>query len=270
VRALNLIPVEQRRGSSDTSPYGVYGLLGGLALVLAAVTLFVTTSNRVTDSKAQLAKVTTEAAAAKAQARRLVPYTNFADLQQKRLATVKSLASTRFAWSRAFSDVSHVIGTKVWLNGLTGTVAPGMSVANDATADTSTVRAAASTPAIALTGCARTTDSVASLMSRLRAMTGVQRVSLVAATKDDTATPQQHATKKQSSGSDTQNCGSIRMPKFSLVVFYAPLKTPSASPSGVDPAAATASATTSTTPSSDSSGTSTTSTTSTTASGTTP
>ena len=222
MKAVNLIPVDERRaGSGGAPPYGIYGLLGGLAAVLIAVTLLVVMGNQVSDRRAKLAAETTKAAAAKQQADALVPYANFATLQQKRLATVKSLAASRFQWSRAFDQVSHVVGTSVWLSGLTGTVAPGVTVEGSNTSETSTFRADNPNPAMELAGCARSNDDVVGLMSRLRAMTGVQRVTLADAAKDDQAQP-------ISGSGDGTSCGSIHYPAFHIVVFYAPLSAPSA------------------------------------------
>ena len=244
MKAVNLIPVEERRGSGGAAPVGVYALLGGLAVLLAAVTLLVLTGNQVSTKKNELASVSTQAAAAQRQATALTPYANFAKLQQSRLETVKSLASTRFEWSRAFSDVSHVIGSTVWLTGLTGTVTPGVTVENaSSSGDTSTFRQASPNPAHEIAGCAKSNKDVVAFLSRLRAMTGVQRVTLADATKDDNATP-------AAGKGDSESCGSVHYPDFHAVVFYAPLKTPSASTdTGDSSSTASTTSTTSTTPS---------------------
>jgi Tfp pilus assembly protein PilN len=252
VKAVNLIPVDERRGSGGAAPVGVYALLGGLAVVLAAVTLLVLTGNQVSSKRSELSSVSTQATEAQRQATALTPYTNFAKLQKARLETVKSLASTRFQWSRAFSDVSHVIGGRIWLSGLTGTVAPGVTVESSSVDGTTQFRQTSPNPALEIAGCARTNKDVVALLSRLRAMKGVQRVTLADSEKDDNATP---ATDPGSSDS----CGSTRYPAFQVVVFYAPLKAASASPdTGVSntATASTTTSTTSTTPSDSSSSTS--------------
>ena len=219
MRAVNLIPAEQRRGGgAGSSPLAVYALLGGLAVILVAVTALVLTQNAVAERQNRLAKVERQAADAERQARALAPYVTFATLQETRLRTVRGLARNRFPWSRAFEDVTRVMDRSVWLKSLTATIAPGVTLEDTGT-DASTVRGGVPNPALEMSGCATSNQALVRLMSRLRAMSGVERVTLTDAEKPDEVSQ----SSSPSSGGSSDGCGSDKNPDWKLVVFYKPL-----------------------------------------------
>ena len=131
MKAVNLIPSDAARGtrgraSLPTGPaYAVVALLG---IALAFVSVYVLTSNTISERKAKLASLQQQAAQAQAEASRLTNYAQFSQLAQARVATVKQLASTRFDWHAALSDLSKVVPADTSLQSLLGTVAPGVSV----------------------------------------------------------------------------------------------------------------------------------------------
>ena len=130
MKAVNLIPPEQRRGGAGgagRSGGAAYALLGGLAVILVALATWVLTQNSVTTNKAELTRVTNAANAAQAEAAALKPYRDFAALRAARVLTVQSLARSRFDWERAFTDFARVIPSNVWLTTLTATVKPGVN-----------------------------------------------------------------------------------------------------------------------------------------------
>jgi Tfp pilus assembly protein PilN len=229
VKAVNLIPLEERRGAAGGSGTPTYGVLGLLGLLVVAVTAWVVLSNQIGERKADLAREQNKAAAAQTRVESLKPYVAFADLSQKRVQTVTQLAQTRFDWKGTMHDLARVVGGNVWITDFTGTVAPGVEVGSTGGGgDTGQVRSALSDPAVELKGCATSNDEVARFVSRLRAMKGVTRVTIVGAAKSDTATPQSvpaagaapaGAPSAASSGSDCTE-GSDRYPVFSLVIFF--------------------------------------------------
>ena len=168
-----------------------------------------------------------EAQQAQAEAASLKPYRDFAQLSQARLQTVASLAASRFDWDRAVRQVARVLPADAQVNCLRGTVSPQVQLTSDACgSSTSTIRAARTDPALELEGCARSQTEVARVMSRLRLMDGAQRVSLVQSTKEDTATT---ASPSSNSSTVVTSCPKDR-PKYAMVVFFAPLGTPSTVP----------------------------------------
>jgi Tfp pilus assembly protein PilN len=215
MRAVNLIPSEAGRGGHGGAGVGPYVLLGVLGLLLAGVVAYVLTSNQLVDRRAQLASLQAQAHAAQAQADATRPYRDFAAMAQARIETVRQLGATRFDWHRAFADLARVIPNDVWLTSLLGTVTTGVSVEGAGSGDTATLRSALPNPAIEMTGCTTGHDEVARLLSRLRLLTGVVRVSLADSSKADAG----------GGGGDSSDCrhGHARFPQFGLVIFFAPL-----------------------------------------------
>jgi Tfp pilus assembly protein PilN len=207
MRAVNLIPADALRGDRTGPGAGVLGLLGGLAVLLAFVTLFVLTGNSIKERRAELASLDRDVATAQAQAAAVRPYSTFAALAKARVETVRQLGSARFDWQRAFTDLSKVIPGDVWLTSLTGTVTSGVSVSGGGS---NTLRSALPNPAMELSGCTVGHESVVRLISRLRLLSSVERVSLSTSSKD--------------AGGECQN-GHTSFPQFELVVFFKPVPT---------------------------------------------
>lgn len=230
MKAVNLIPVEERRGAAGGSSTPTFGLLGLLGLLVIAVTAWVVLSNQIGDRKADLSREQGKAAAAQTRAASLKPYVAFSELSKKRVDTVTQLAQTRFDWQGTMHDLARVVGANVWITSFTGTVAPGVEVgAASSGGDTSAVRSAQPDPAVELGGCATSNQEVARFVSRLRAMNDVTRVTITGAIKSDTATapaaapaPGAGAPAQSSSGGDCTE-GSDHFPVFGLVIFFKPL-----------------------------------------------
>jgi Tfp pilus assembly protein PilN len=220
VRAVNLIPEDAGGGSG--SSLGVPILLGSLVVLLALVTVHVLTGNTIQDRKTELASVRQELAVAQAQADATRPYREFAALAEARVETVRQLGSARFDWHRAFAGLATVIPDDVWLTSVTGTVAPGINVAGGDAGGAGSLRAAIPNPAITLTGCTVDHESVVRLVSRLRLLHDVQRVSLADSSKD--------------AGGDCQH-GHTNFPQFDAVVFFAPIPVAQAPTSSATPVA---------------------------------
>jgi Tfp pilus assembly protein PilN len=233
MRAVNLIPGESARGGGGTGPYA---LIGALVLVLLALLAYVLSHNTLVERRAQLASLQTQSQAMQTQAEIVRPYSEFARLAQARLQTVRQLGVTRFDWHRAFHDLATVLPDNVWLSSLLGTVTTGVSVEGASSGDTATLRAALPNPAIELSGCTTDQDSVARLISRLRLMSGVVRVSLATSVKAETSPG-------GAAPGDSGDCthGHSSFPKFGIVVFFDQLPAlPTAPTAGASTSGATA------------------------------
>jgi Tfp pilus assembly protein PilN len=221
MKAVNLLPEGARRAAkagSGTASYIVLGVLGVVLLLVAAITL---TGKQVADKEAELERTRTEATVAEARAGKLTQYTAFADLREKRVQTVTSLARSRFDWSQTLHEVSRTIPAGTSLLSLKGTVQPGVTVEGDS----DPLRSALPVPAIELRGCTRTQSAVATMMASMRRIEGVQRVSLSSSEKSD------------SSSSD--GACAADLPAFSMTVFFNAVTAPAASGTGATGAAAT-------------------------------
>lgn len=215
MKAVNLLPGDSRQsGLSPTlARLGVGHLLIALLLVgLIFTTLDVLTANTISSRRAQLSDLQQQATQIQAEIARLNTYTQFEKLATNREATVRQIASTRFDWYTALSDLSKVVPANTSLQSLIGTVSPSTNAPGSGSGGASNVRGDIDAPAFQLTGCTATQDDVARLISQLRLINGVSRVTLESSAKSNT------------SGSSTTGCAA-NGPTFNLVVFFQPLPT---------------------------------------------
>jgi Tfp pilus assembly protein PilN len=258
MRAVNLIPADSRGGSASRGPstgmqVPVYVLLGFLAAAVALVTIFVLTNNSISSRTAKLNNLKTEVTQEQAAVARLGEFTKFASLAQTRISTVQSIAAARFDWHAALSDLSKVVPANTTLQSVVGTVVPGATSGGSGSANTGGLRTAITAPAFELSGCTHSQDDVAKLMSQLRLIHGVTRVTISDSQLSNT-------TSAPSSTGSAQGCGA-NTPTFDLVVFFQPVAnagasgvtavagvTPTAAPGAPAPTAGTTTTTTTTTP----------------------
>jgi Tfp pilus assembly protein PilN len=266
VKAVNLIPTDVRRGggggSSFASQAPTYLILGVLAVALALVTVYVLTSNSIADRTAKLTSLQTQLDQTQAQAQTLVNHTQFAQLVQERTQSVRDIASTRFAWYPPLSDLSKVVPANTSLQSLNASLGSTSTTGGTGTSASGggSLIGSATGPAIELTGCTRTQDDVARLMSRLRLIDGVTGVTLASSQK-----PGQNSSAVSSGSAGAVGCGS-NAPTFDLMVALTPVP---GSASATGAAAGTGSGT-ATTPTTGTSTTPATTTTATTPGATTP
>jgi Tfp pilus assembly protein PilN len=219
MKAINLIPADARRGGGSQmgrSGGAVYVVLAVLAAALVLVVVYVLTTNTISDRKAKASTLQAQADQAQAEAARLAPYTTFAQLAQARAETIRQLASNRFDWHRSLTDLSKVVPANTSLQSLTATVSPGAGGGGIA------LRSAIPSPAFEMTGCTASQDDVARLISRLRVMHGVTRVSLQDSQKADGGQPGTGLSTTTASSSSGQGCGA-NAPQFHIVVFFQPI-----------------------------------------------
>lgn len=220
MKAINLLPNDLRGTPKGAAPkaaiaadeptgIGAYVVLGALAACVLALAAHVLTTNTVKDRQAQLKAATAEAAATTQRVNQLKPYADFQAMAETRIQTVKDLASSRFDWEQALRDVSRAIPADVTLTSLNGTISGGSAGGG------STIRSAILAPAIELKGCTRGQTQVATLLSRLRTVDGVTRVSLSKSLKP-AATPATAAP----GTTNPVGCGQGRPPAFELVMFF--------------------------------------------------
>lgn len=217
MRPVNLIPADQRRGEQATLRTGplAYMLLGALVLALAGVTALVLTENQISDRKGEVVTLTREDAAAQAQAKRLAAYSQFRALSEQRVATVTSLADSRFDWERVMRELALILPSDVWLSSLEATATPSVSVGGGGGSSGATLRGAVPGPALELSGCATSQVAVASFVTVLKDIDGVTRVGVASS---ELASEKEGAGSGGGGGSDCRTRESIA--KFSLVVAF--------------------------------------------------
>jgi Tfp pilus assembly protein PilN len=259
MRAVNLIPAEARKAGPGIQSGGLgpgFAVLGLLGLALLLVTIYVLTSNTISDRKVQLADLQAQVAQEQAAAGPLASYASYAQLAQARVATVTQIAQSRFDWHAALADLSRVVPRNASLTSLVATSSPSATVTGGG-GNTSSLRGDIAAPAFQISGCTTSHDDVARLMSRLRLINGVQRVTL-----SDSVKQSGGAAGVSSPGTSAGSAGcATSQTEFDLVVFFVPIAgapvSSSAAPGAAAPAApaaatptATATPATSTAPSS--------------------
>ena len=214
MKAVNLLPPELRKaprrsgrpsGDEAVGGHGPLLILGGLALCLLALVAYVLAANQVTDRRAELEQVTADHEVAAGHAAALKPYGDFQNLAIQRRETVTSLSALRFDWEQALRDVSHALPGGVTLTALDG------SISNDGATGGGRLRSAIASPAITLKGCTANQARVATMLSRLRGIRGVTRVSLAKSERKPQA---------QSVGTEAGPCGAGSPPDFEVVIFF--------------------------------------------------
>lgn len=243
MRAVNLIPADQRRAGGSST--GVYVLLGALALLVVMATAYALTTRSVSNHQSELAEVQAQAQAAEASAQGLQAYTAFAQLSERRVATVTQLVESRFDWSHAMHEVARTIPADAWLTSMRGTVSTATSVGAGG-AGAGGLRNAIEAPAIELTGCTTSQSRVATMISAMRRIDGVQRVTLASSEKSQEAADPSASVDTSGAGSAPGGdcrAGSTERPQFSLVIFFT-APAPAAATSAATAAAATTTTTT--------------------------
>ncbi|MFN8161222.1 MAG: PilN domain-containing protein [Solirubrobacterales bacterium] len=184
MRPVNLIPAEERRGERTPLRGGpaAYVVVGALVAALAGVTVLVLTDNQISDRKERAAELRAEDAAARATAQRLSAYSSFGQVRDQRLATVTSLADSRFDWERVMRELALILPDDVWLTNLTGKANPQVAIEGEANL---ALRGSIPGPALEMVGCATGQDAVARFVSALRDVDGVTRVGVQASQLSD-------------------------------------------------------------------------------------
>lgn len=223
MKAVNLVPTEERRGAGGAagrSGGAAYFLVGALTLVVGMAAAYATTTKSVNDRQAELTTVERQAAASEAQAAALAPYTAFAGIRANRVATVTSIAQSRFDWAHAMHELGRTLPHDITLTSLNGTVS---TQSGGAGAGGVGLRAAYDVPAIELQGCAPGQAAIPPMLAGLRQVDGVRRVALQQSVKGASAAP---AGGTSTGGQPQKTADCAR--SFSAVIFYDPKPQPAA------------------------------------------
>ena len=212
MKAVNLIPRESRstRGVAPGSLGPAHAVIALLLIAVAFVSIYALEKNTISDRQAKLTSLRAEVTQAQTLASSLTQFTSFEQLAQQRAETVRTIIASRFDWDTALTELSQVVPTGTSLESLLGTVVPGASAGGGGggSADTGGLRSDIQVPAFEIRGCTKSQDEVAGLMSRLRLINGVTRVTLA---------DSQQGTSAGSTGAG--GCAG-NAPTFDLVVFF--------------------------------------------------
>jgi hypothetical protein len=235
VRAVNLIPADQRRGMgrgparSGGGAYAVLALLGGLAVCALAYGI---AHHQVSTRSAQAKGLAARAQASQARAALLAPYTSFIALREQRTQAVLGIVNSRFDWAHALHELGRVLPPGASITSVTGTVGSTASPASTAGAATAKPGASGvsatppgSVPTVTIAGCAISQSEVALTLDRLRLIDGVSEVTLTSSGKST------------SSGAGGGGACPNGDPSYLAQVLFAPLPSTSAVSSSAAPRA---------------------------------
>ncbi len=123
MRPVNLIPPESRRGQHAPLRSGPlpYIAIGALVAVLIGVTALVLTGNQISERKADVTRLEAEDQVAEARVEKLAAFTQFRTMREQRIATVTSLADSRFDWQRVMRELALIVPRNAWLIELSAT-----------------------------------------------------------------------------------------------------------------------------------------------------
>ena len=176
MRPVNLIPPEERPGGHKPLRSGplAYIFVGALAAAVIAITALVVTEGNVSDRKTEVAHLKSEEASITAKAQALSAYTAFTAVREQRLATVTSLADSRFDWARVLHELSLVIPADVQLTTLAGSGSPVKSAT--AVGGHRDARARSPDPRLKWSAAPAVRPAVAGFIEALKDIDGVTRV----------------------------------------------------------------------------------------------
>jgi Tfp pilus assembly protein PilN len=223
MRPVNLIPKEERLDAPKSLRSGpiAYIIVGALVAALLGVTALVTAGNRIDELKAEATQVEGDITAAQATAQELSSYTQFHTVREQRVATVTSLADSRFDWERVMRELALVLPGDVVLTALTASINPGVAPAGGSS---STLRSAIPGPALSMSGCTSGPEGVAVFLQVVKDIDGVTRVAVPSSSEGSSATTE------TGSASGTVGCDKTGLTtQFEMVIAFdaAPLATSS-------------------------------------------
>jgi Tfp pilus assembly protein PilN len=220
MRAVNLIPSDERRGASvgaGRSQGVAYVVLGVLGVLAVLVLLYGVARHHASSRRSQLASISAETQHAREAVAALTPYTSFMALREQRMKAVADVVDSRFDWAHAFHELGRVLPSDASISSLNGTVGStsptGSSATTPSAAGSSTP--AGSVPTITLGGCASSQSEVALTLQRLRLIDGVSTVSLTSSSKAGSGGG-------NSSSSSAKQCAATG-PSFTVQVTFDPL-----------------------------------------------
>lgn len=218
MRPVNLLPPELRQGAHRPMRTGPipYILVGALAAVLAGVALLVMTGNQISERETEVAQLKRDDAAAVQEAKRLVAYTQFQAMHEQRVATIASLADSRFDWERVMRELSLILPGDVWLTELNASASPDSSQGGGGE-----LRSSIPGPALELDGCAAGQESVAGFVTALEDIDGVTRVGIESSelpSEEEGSGSSGDSGSSEGGGGDCQTRSFIA--KFSIVVAF--------------------------------------------------
>jgi Tfp pilus assembly protein PilN len=225
MRPVNLIPLEQRRGSQSPLRTGPlpYIVLGVLVALLAGVALLVVTGNEISERKVEIVTLKREDRHAQKKAERLASFVQLAQLRQQRTETVSALADSRFDWERVMRELARVLPSNVWLTTLNASASPEATAGggSESSGEGSGLRSSIAGPALEIGGCSTGQDGVAGFITALKQIDGVTRVGVESSGLPSESSSAESGEGSEGGGGGGTDCRTRKfIAQFQLVVAF--------------------------------------------------
>lgn len=217
MRAVNLIPSDQRRGAGGLAGRSggvVYVLTGGLAVLVALGVVYALAINSVAARKTELASLSRQVAVVSAEGQALLQYVQVALVSAEKVHEVTTIAQQRFNWPGAMQQLALALPADVTFTSFTATTA-GSSATSTAASASAAPAAVGGGSSFSLTGCASTQSEISSVLTNLFHVPGVSDARLL--TTVETAPPSK---KKLSRQAALALGGSCPLVTFTMALTY--------------------------------------------------
>jgi Tfp pilus assembly protein PilN len=177
MRAVNLLPRDERRSSRRLNPVVLVGLGGSTLVASALAALLVMASGSISSKESDLRDLQVELQVIPKPAQAQQPDNSqaLAGEESARLTALSAALTERVAWDRVLRQFALVLPDDVWLTSLNAT-APGAQPG--AAAPPADGAAAAVSTGFAITGYTYSHEAVARLLSRLSVIADLENVQL--------------------------------------------------------------------------------------------
>ena len=124
MRAVNLIPTDQRKGGAVGAAFAGRRVRGaGVAGGRGHLDVHVRDGAHQAESRKPKRRSYRSRGQVQSEAAQLTPYTSFMQMREQRLQTIAQLINSRFDWSSAMGELSRVLPRGVSLSSLEATIA---------------------------------------------------------------------------------------------------------------------------------------------------
>lgn len=221
MKAVNLIPADQRRGAGGIAGRSggiVYVVAAGLVVVVVLGVIYALAVKSVADKTGQLNQVTAEVSQVQLQENSLQNYVQVHQLAQTKVQSVVGIAQSRFNWPGAMSQIALALPSDVTFSSLTA-VANNTSTAGTSAVPSSTTTAGG--PSFSLAGCASSQSEIATILDRLQSVPSVTNVALSDSAKQSDSAPNTHKG-TVSRGSAASQGGKCPIVSWTISLTYNP------------------------------------------------
>jgi Tfp pilus assembly protein PilN len=179
MRAVNLLPRDEKRQRQQPGAVLLTGVLGGVLVVAVLAGAFLMTSSKVSDRQAELDALRAELAAIPPAPQAPVDSSGLETQKNDRVTVLGKALGSRVAWDRVLREVSLVLPEDIWLESLTANAA-------DPNFTPTPGKTEAPPGGFTISGYSYSHDGVARLLARLSVLPELDRPTLGSSVIDTT------------------------------------------------------------------------------------